>query len=91
MKKILILLSVLFSLVLSIKSLPQQEVYIRITEGMPAIPIALPQFIEMDQSPETSVAAKILREVVAADIKYSRVFNPLPLSLIHISEPTRPY
>lgn len=90
MKKSLILFVLLLFFILSGNSFPQQEVYIRITEGMPAIPLALPQFIAKDQSPETASAAKILHEVVAADVKYSRVFNPLPASYYSYIRPLNP-
>ncbi len=56
----------------------QQEVVMRIREGMPVIPVALPSFLASDSSPAAQQTAQTLREVIKADLKYSRVFNPLP-------------
>jgi len=57
---------------------PQQEVVMRIREGMPIIPVAVPKIITSDPSQELSSAASIIREVIISDLKYSRVFSPLP-------------
>lgn len=57
---------------------PQQEVVLSIREGMPVIPIAIPDFIAHDSSSKTLDAAKNLHEVISTNLKYSRVFSPLP-------------
>ncbi len=57
---------------------PQQEVVMRIREGMPVIPVAVPEIITSSDSPELRSAASTLREVIISDLKYSRVFSPLP-------------
>ena len=53
----------------------QQEVVLTIKEGMPTIPLALPSFITLSQSPEATEAAQNLREILSEDLKYSRVFQ----------------
>ncbi len=58
----------------------QQEVVMTIKEGMPVIPVAIPSFIARGGSEAVQNAARVLREVISADLKYSRVFNPLPNS-----------
>jgi TolB protein len=69
---------------------PQQEVVLTIKEGMPIIPLAIPDFILTDSSPITSNAAKILHEVISADMRYSRVFNSLPKSYYTYIRPLNP-
>ncbi len=58
----------------------QQEVVMTIKEGMPVIPVAVPEFIVHGDSESVRNAAHTLREVISADLKYSRVFNLLPNS-----------
>jgi TolB protein len=58
----------------------QQEVVMTIKEGMPVIPVAVPAFIARGDSEPVQAAARTLREIISADLKYSRVFNPLPNS-----------
>ena len=55
----------------------QQEVRMTIKEGMPVIPVAIPAFIATDSSSEAKQAAADLRDVLKADLTYSRVFVPL--------------
>jgi TolB protein len=55
----------------------QREVVMTIREGMPVIPVAVPAFIATDSSAEAKQAASDLREVLKADLSYSRVFVPL--------------
>jgi len=59
---------------------PQQEVVMSIKEGMPAIPLAIPEFVVHETSPAASQAAETLQEILSADLKYSRVFTALPKS-----------
>jgi len=59
---------------------PQQEVVLSIKEGMPAIPLAIPEFIIHDSSPKTFAAAETLYKILYDDLKYSRVFQHLPKS-----------
>ncbi len=69
---------------------PQQEVVLTIKEGIPVIPLAIPDFILTDSSPITSNAAKILHEVISSDMRYSRIFNPLPKSYYTYIRPLNP-
>jgi TolB protein len=55
----------------------QQEVKMFIREGVPVIPIAIPAFIAADSSEPAQAIARTLREVIRADLEYSRVFKPL--------------
>jgi len=68
----------LFSMTTPPSALPgQQEVALRIREGMPVIPVALPAFFAPDTMEEAEGAATSLRDAVKADLAYSRVFIPL--------------
>lgn len=72
------LLGILVLLVIAPAASAQQEVVMRIREGMPVIPVALPSFLLAESSPAAQQTAQTLQEVIKADLKYSRVFNPLP-------------
>jgi TolB protein len=88
MKKILpIFCLALLSLV---PSYPQQEFRLVISEGMPVIPVALPAFITRDNSEEAKAAAELLREVVGADLRYSRIFSLLPEKYYGFIRPLNP-
>lgn len=69
---------------------PQQEVVISIKEGMPAIPLALPDFMVRSSSPETKAIAQELHKVISGDLKYSRVFQLLPKSYYSYIRPLNP-
>lgn len=69
---------------------PQQEVVISIKEGMPAIPLALPDFMVRSSSPETKVIAQELHKIISDDLKYSRVFQLLPKSYYSYIRPLNP-
>ena len=69
---------------------PQQEVYLSIRDGMPAIPLALPQFITQSPSPEIRVFGKELHQIIADDLGYSRVFQLLPESYYSYIRPLNP-
>lgn len=58
----------------------QQEVVLKISEGMPMIPLALPEFIVRSASPQAQAAAAEIHQVLADDVKYSRIFQLLPKS-----------
>jgi TolB protein len=57
---------------------PQQEVYITLKEGVPAISLALPNFISRTPSAGAREAAAELYRVLADDLTYSRIFSLLP-------------
>jgi TolB protein len=69
---------------------PQQEVVISIKEGMPAIPLALPDFIVHSSLPETITVAQELHQIISDDLKYSRVFQLLPKSYYSYIRPLNP-
>jgi len=77
--KTIIILSSLY-LLSATSLLPQQEFVIRIQEGMPTIPLAIPKFIVHGATTELISSSETLHEVFSADMKYSRVFKPLPKS-----------
>jgi len=60
--------------------LPQQEVVLTIKDGMPMIPVALPDFALRAQAPAVRDAAAVIAKVLEADLKFSRVFQLLPRS-----------
>lgn len=73
---ILILICIL---IIGISTLPaQQEVRIRIREGMPMIPVALPEFQFTDNSIKANELKNELYQVLWNDLKYSRVFRLVP-------------
>jgi TolB protein len=90
MKKKDILLYSTFLLVVVLLLPAQQEVYLSIREGMPAIPLAIPEFIVHDSSPSTQEAAQELRQALQADLKYSRIFEELPKSFYSYIRPLNP-
>jgi len=56
----------------------QQEVYITLKEGVPAIGLALPNFISRSSSAGAREAAAELYQLVSDDLTYSRIFSLLP-------------
>ena len=87
-KGILFYGSLLLSVVLLLPA--QQEVYLSIKEGMPAIPLAIPPFIVHESSSNTQEAAEILHQTLASDLKYSRIFQELPKSYYSYIRPLNP-
>lgn len=69
---------------------PQQEVVISIKDGMPAIPLALPDFIAQSSSPEIKTYGKELHRIISDDLEYSRVFQLLPKSYYSYIRPLNP-
>lgn len=69
---------------------PQQEVVISIKEGMPVIPLAIPDFVTHSSSPEVKAAAVELHQTILNDLKYSRVFQTLPKSYYSYIRPLNP-
>jgi len=77
--KIKTLLSGLLSLILAAGGLlAQQEVSLKISEGMPMVSVALPEFIVRSASPQAQAAAREIQQTLSDDIKYSRIFQLLP-------------
>lgn len=68
----------------------QQEVVLTIKEGMPAIPIALPEFKVHYSSADAVNVARQLRQIMSDDLKYSRVFQLLPESYYSYIRPLNP-
>jgi TolB protein len=77
----LILVSPLFS---------QQEVYITLKEGVPAISLALPNLISRNPSPLAREAAAELQKVLTDDLNYSRIFSLLPKKYYDYIRPLDP-
>lgn len=69
---------------------PQQDVVLKITEGVPAISFALPDFVLHSDSPAAAAAAAELHRVMADDLGYSRVFQLLPQSYYGYIKPLVP-
>jgi len=68
----------------------QQEVVITIKEGMPAIPLALPDFTTRSSSPALKEAAAEIRQVLENDLKYTRIFQLLPEAHYSYIRPLNP-
>ena len=70
---------VFLSLVLmGVPIVAQQEVVLTIREGMPMIPLALPDFVVRSASPQAKAAADEIRKVLEGDLRFSRIFQLLP-------------
>ena len=72
------LFAVLLSLLPGAVLFGQQEVVLTIREGMPLIPFALPEFSVRAAAADAKAAAAEIQTVLAADLKFSRVFQLLP-------------
>jgi len=55
----------------------QEEITIRITEGMPMVPVAMPAF-QLDQAAQKDDAAAVLYETLWKDLEFSRIFKMVP-------------
>jgi TolB protein len=69
---------VLLCLMLAFPLFPQQEVYITLKEGVPAISLALPNFLTRSPSAGARQAAEELHRIISDDLGYSRIFSLLP-------------
>ncbi|NQT79601.1 MAG: Tol-Pal system beta propeller repeat protein TolB [Candidatus Aminicenantes bacterium] len=69
---------------------PQQEVVMSIKEGIPVIPLAIPQFIVHSTSPELKSVSQELHQVISDDLNYSRVFQLIPESYYSYIRPLNP-
>jgi TolB protein len=77
-RKPLGLLAALIALAAASGSLAQQEVVLKISEGMPMITLALPDFVVRGGSPAAQAAAQEIRQVLMEDVQYTRIFQLLP-------------
>lgn len=68
----------------------QQEVVLTIREGTPVIQVALPDFLVRAGTAQTKAAAEEIRRVLEEDLRYSRVFQPLPRSHYGYIRPLAP-
>lgn len=74
----IVLLNILMIFILSSNSFSQEEIKVRITEGIPMIPVALPQFDYTETSQVDANVLKDLYETIWDDLEYSRVFKLVP-------------
>ena len=88
--KKIILLAAGICLIVAALLWPQQRVTLQIREGLPAYPLAIPPFVVQDDSGEAEAAAKELHEVVLSNLKYSRIFQPVPDSYYSWIRPLDP-
>jgi TolB protein len=58
--------------------------------GIPAIPVAIPDFIVNGSAPEAKSFAETARSIITDNLKYSRVFNTLPNSYYSYIRPLDP-
>jgi TolB protein len=68
----------------------QQDVVMSIKGGIPAIPVAIPDFIVNGSAPEAKSFAETARSIITDNLKYSRVFNTLPNSYYSYIRPLDP-
>ncbi len=71
-------LTLLFSMIIFSHLSAQQEVRIRINEGMPMIPTAIPDFQFTSNSLKDTAIKDEIYQVLWDDLKYSRVFKCVP-------------
>jgi TolB protein len=88
MKKILLTSTLL--LFTSLLLFPQQEIYLTLKEGVPAIAMALPNFISNSSSPRAKEAAVEIHQVISDDLTYSRIFELLPKKYYEYIPPLDP-
>jgi TolB protein len=70
--------------------LAQQDVVMSIKGGIPAIPVAIPDFIVNGSTEEAKSFAEAVRGIITDNLKYSRVFNTLPHSYYSYIRPLDP-
>jgi TolB protein len=68
----------------------QQEVVLKISEGMPMILLALPEFVVRSASSLVQSAAQEIRQTLSDDVKYSRIFQLLPKDYYGYIRPLNP-
>jgi len=68
----------------------QQEIVLTIKEGMPAIPLAFPQFKVHSSSADAVEAARNIHQLISSDLRYSRIFQFLPQSYYSYIRPLDP-
>ncbi|MGE5343564.1 MAG: Tol-Pal system beta propeller repeat protein TolB [Candidatus Omnitrophota bacterium] len=56
----------------------QQEVTIHITEGVPLVPVAIPEFTVKTNSPAAQTIKSEIYDTLCNDLQYSRVFKLIP-------------
>ncbi|MBM3284640.1 MAG: Tol-Pal system beta propeller repeat protein TolB [Candidatus Aminicenantes bacterium] len=78
MRKILLFFAAVSLFLIASVLLSQQEVYITLKEGVPAISIALPDFIASPATAEAREAAIEIYGIISADLAYSRIFQIVP-------------
>ncbi len=75
-KKVFLIIGLI--IMLSFNVFGQEEIKVRITEGIPMIPVALPQFDYTETSQVDGNVLKTLYETIWDDLEYSRVFKLVP-------------
>ena len=68
----------------------QQEVLLKISEGMPMVSVALPPFTVRSTSSEAQAAAQEIQQTLSNDIKCSRIFQLLPKDYYAYIRPLNP-
>ena len=81
---------ILIGLIGAVLLWPQQRVTLQIREGLPAYPLAIPPFVVLANSGEVAEAAKELHNVVLSNLKYCRIFQPIPDSYYSYIRPLEP-
>lgn len=77
MKRNVTILTLLF-LLAGAPASGQEEITIRIKEGMPMIPVALPEFQSPDSSRPNTEIKNLIHETLWRDLEFSRVFKLVP-------------
>jgi TolB protein len=85
----LALLSILWLGILS-PLYSQQDVYITLKDGVPAISLALPNLITRSPSAKAREATAEIQQVLSADLTYSRIFSLLPRKYYDYIRPLDP-
>ena len=68
----------------------QQDVYITLKDGVPAISLALPNLITRSPSAKAKEAVAEIQQVLSADLTYSRIFSLLPRKYYDYIRPLDP-
>jgi TolB protein len=90
MKHTKLIVSIFLLVGLSGPLVSQQEVYITLKEGVPAISLALPNIITRSPSAKARDAAAEIFQVLSSDLTYSRIFSLLPRKYYDYIRPLDP-
>ncbi|MEW6457302.1 MAG: Tol-Pal system beta propeller repeat protein TolB [Acidobacteriota bacterium] len=82
-------LLILVIFLIPISLMAQQEIVIKIKEGLPLIPVGIPDFAINTNNPSLKEAADLIYKTVWNDLKFSIVFQPISREMYAYTRPVR--